>query len=376
MLLLCYYYNRGDKMSVSIRRKKLKNNKSGRTFSLYLDIYHKGGRREYEFLDLYLMKNDKIFNSEIMDFAKQIRSKREIEIISGKYNLIPKFKQKASFIKYFEKITTKKNDDVWRCTLKHLKDFSKGRDVSFEILDKKWVEDFRDYLVSKVSNNSGYVYFSKVIASLNLAVKDRILLTNPTDEIEKIDNKKDSVRFSYLSIEEIQTLIKIKCKNEDIKKAFIFSCFTGLRISDLKNLTWDQIIQKNGKYEIEYQQKKTGTHESLPLSDVAEKILLSKSKNIINFSNEKIFKIPTPRWANEILDHWGKAAGINKKIRFHTARRTFAMMQMNLKGVKEKTVQKLMGHKNFSTTEIYAKILDKTKRDAVDLMPKIDISNL
>ena len=73
---------------------------------------------------------------------------------------------------------------------------------------------------------------------------------------------------------------------------------------------------------------------------------------------------------NEVLSRWGKDAGIQKHITFHTARHTHATMMITL-GADIYTVSKLLGHTNIQTTQIYAKIVDESKSKAIALIPEI-----
>lgn len=86
---------------------------------------------------------------------------------------------------------------------------------------------------------------------------------------------------------------------------------------------------------------------------------------------DKVFpKLPNSATVNIAIRKWTKAAGINKHITFHCARHTFAVVMLN-NGTDIYTVSKLLGHRLIATTQVYAKIIDKTKQDAVANMPNI-----
>ncbi len=155
-------------------------------------------------------------------------------------------------------------------------------------------------------------------------------------------------------------------RNQEVKDAFLFSCFTGLRYSDVVNLTWDNI--SNDK--IEFKQRKTGGVEYLPISQTAKDILVNSqnSKNKSKF----IFDVPTKVGIFKHIKKWVKDAGIKKRVSFHTARHTFATMALT-QGVDLYTVSKLLGHKDISTTQVYAKIIDSKKDEAVNKLPILSI---
>ena len=112
---------------------------------------------------------------------------------------------------------------------------------------------------------------------------------------------------------------------------------------------------------LKFQQKKTGGMETLPISKQATDLMGERGE-----PTAKVF--PNLRYSayhNKHLYQWIGAAGITKNITFHCFRHTFATLQL-LKGTDLYTVSKLLGHKDIKTTQIYAKIVDKMKREAVN----------
>ena len=95
--------------------------------------------------------------------------------------------------------------------------------------------------------------------------------------------------------------------------------------------------------------------------------------NIINFPNKPVFDMPCRFHYNQILKSWTKNAGINKNLTSHIARHTFATLSLS-SGADLYTVSKLLGHKDIATTQIYAKIIDKKKEEAVDMLPALEVN--
>jgi len=178
--------------------------------------------------------------------------------------------------------------------------------------------------------------------------------------------KKPETKREYLTIQEVKKLYKTKCSNQEVKDAFIFSCFTGLRYSDVINLTWNNI--SNDK--IEFKQRKTGGVEYLPISQTAKDILVKRQKG--KNKSKLIFNVPTKVGIFKHIKNWVKDAGIKKRVSFHTARHTFATMTLT-QGVDLYTVSKLLGHKDISTTQVYAKIIDSKKDEAVHKLPHLNL---
>ena len=351
-------------MSVKVRKKKMK----GGQLSLYLDIYHKGSRK-YEFLRLYLTK-DKTANKEAMAIAESIAAKRQLEISFDSHGFTPKFKKNADFIEYLDKLPRLNGQPSYvRGTLKHLKIFTGGK-IKISQVNESWCEKFRDYLSGVVGPNSVRLYLFCINNALNRAIKDKIILTNPVRSIEMV-KKVESERV-YLTFEEVQQLTRAKFKDPEIKRAFLFACYTGLRYSDIKNLTWKQICLNGTRHKLEFRQQKTGSFEYFPLSETAFEILTNGQYNLIHLPETKVFNIPGNITFNRKLYRLGKAAGISKNLTSHVGRHTFATLMLT-QGVDIYTVSKLLGHKNLSTTQVYAKIIDQKKDEAVDMLPKIDV---
>lgn len=349
-------------MQVQLRKKKLLDG----TESLYLDIY-KDGKRSYEFLRLYIKRGNP-GNKETLILAEKHRSKRLIEINNNEYEQISGNKKRASFIKYFEKYEkTKPKWSNYSGALKHLKLFTSD-DILFKQINKSWLNDLSEYLSknSGLSKNSAFLYFRKIKEVLYKASREGFI---KADIIRQAKTpQKESVERGYLELKEIEKLVNTVSDKPEIKKAFLFSCFTGLRQCDVKNLQWKNIIDSK----IQIEQQKTKSKLVIPLSQTALNIL--DTGNIIHLPENKVFKLNNDRtMINRALARWFKKAEINKKAYYHLSRHTFATLNLT-SGNEIYTVSKLLGHKSLKTTEIYAKIIDEKKKQAVDNLPVLSIS--
>ncbi len=361
-------------MKVALRQRK-----KGDKISLYLDFYHKG-KRSYEYLNLYLFptpesgrltKAQKDHNKNNLDLAENIRAKKHLEIQGNVYGFANKSKLNASFLKYFEMLTIKRKDSTgnygnWDSTLKHLKKYIKN-DITFGEIDKNWLEDLKEYFETtktksdkKLSQNSKLSYFNKVKAALKQARKDGIIIINPAEEVEGI--KAEESQREFLTLEELRSVAKADCEIEILKTAFLFSCLTGLRWSDINKLLWSEVQHSNDfGYYIRFRQQKTKGAETLPISDEAREMLGEP-----DLPHERVFKgLKYSAWHNIKLQQWVMRGGVSKTITFHCARHTYATLQLSL-GTDIYTVSKLLGHKNISTTQIYTKIIDENKKVAAN----------
>lgn len=238
---------------------------------------------------------------------------------------------------------------------------NKQSSLKFADLNEKFCNDFKEYLLTTQSNksnkttlaqNTAVSYFNKLKAALKQAYKDGYLQTDLNARVETI--KPAETRRNYLTLEELNSLVKIECNNPLLKRAALFSALTGLRFSDIKNLVWGEIHHsvENG-YSIHFTQQKTKGVEVLPISEQAYG-LLGERKD----PTWQVFTgLTYSAYENKHLYQWIGAAGITKDITFHCFRHTFATLQLS-KGTDIYTVSKMLGQRELKTTQIYAKVID------------------
>jgi len=376
---------------VTLRKKKISKGRQ----SLYLDFYpaiphpKTGEPTRREFLGLYIFEKpktpiEKQHNTETLQIGESIRQKRENflnkpEIYSEyeKEQLRKKELGEQCFIEYFRKLANKRkasNHDNWVSALNYIEAFTNGK-LKFADLNEKFCNDFKEYLLTTKSNksskktlaqNSAVSYFNKLKAALKQAYKDGILQTDLNAKIEPI--KQVETQRNFLTIEELNKLVKTPCNNDLLKRAALFSALTGLRFSDIQKMVWGEIEYIEGQgYFLNFSQKKTKGFEVLPISEQAFKLLGERKE-----PTAKVFEgLKYSAYHNKHLFQWIGAAGITKNITFHCFRHTFATLQLS-HGTDIYTVSKMLGHRELKTTQIYAKIIDDTKRKAADKI-KLDI---
>jgi integrase len=378
-------------IKVTLRQKPISGNRQ----SLYLDFYpaifneRQGKETRRQFLNLYIFdksKNpiDKQHNKETLQLAEQIRQKRENylnkpEIYTGFEKELLKNKERGekNFVEYFKSLADSRkasNHDNWVSAYNYLVAFTKGS-LKFADLNEKFCNDFKEYLLTTKSNksskvtlaqNSAVSYFNKVKATLKQAFKDGYLTNDLNARIEPI--KQAETQRNFLTIEELNSLVKTECTNPLMKRAAIFSALTGLRFSDIKKLVWGEVeyIEGNG-YFIQFKQQKTKGVEMMPISEQAYSLMGERKE-----PSDQVFEgLTYSAYENKHLAKWIGLAGITKEITFHCFRHTFATLQLS-KGTDIYTVSKMLGHRELKTTQLYAKIIDQTKREAADKI-KLDL---
>jgi integrase len=207
-------------------------------------------------------------------------------------------------------------------------------------------------------------------AALNTAIQAGEIETNPINRIESSDKFKPTEKVrEYLTIEELQKFIDTPCKDQTVKRAFLFACYCGLRRSDILNLTWKDITREGKITYVTVRMEKTEDIVRIPLPEQALLWLPKKPKRAT--SNSKVFAGLTSSRIEGSMHQWTKSVGLtNKNVTFHTSRHSFATMMLTL-GVDIYTVSKLLGHKSVQTTQIYAKIVNKKKESAVSLIDEL-----
>lgn len=377
------------KEPVKLRRRERKDG----NISLYLDIYQKGMRKN-EFLNLYLIPEktteDRQRNRQTLAVAERVKSQRIIALQDhglDNWNTI-----KRSSMPLEEWLNAYDNEDVplsksafinrkkahkWMTA--YLNKINR-QNIKLEDITKDFCRSFICFLRTaesdaphkrnnkKLAQSAIHSYQATISAALNKAEREGIIQRNPFLLLESVDKvaKKDRER-EFLTTEELKILMDTPIDHECMKNAFIFACFTGLRISDILKLTWSDI--KDGENNVRYvrtQMEKTKEWVTVPLSQEALKWLPEQGTSELVFDN-----LPQSRnTRNKSIKNWIKDSKIGKHITFHCSRHTFATLMLSLGGDLY-TTSKLLGHKNISTTEIYAKVIDQKKIDTVNLVDSL-----
>jgi len=165
-------------MSVTLRTRTLKSG----NVQFYLDIYHVGKRRTETIFTVN--PSDKGLFKEKGRLAEEIAKKRDLEISSKPYGIVPSYQKKANFIGLCESIAIEKptGEKAWFNMIKHLKEFCKGS-WPIAAVTESWLEEVKEYLLKQVSRNTAHTYFSKVKAAVNRAYKKGIISYNPSDKV-------------------------------------------------------------------------------------------------------------------------------------------------------------------------------------------------
>ena len=388
------------KEPVKVWLKRLRNGNK----AIYLRRYisNTGGKGyQYESLGMYLVPEvdaaTKNQNKNTLLAVEAIKAQRIIDAANGKASIKKADRTKKTLLvdwmQHYAEIKaklgqSKSNAVTINNVLLHLIKY-KGDKITMAQVDKNFCEGFVLYLANGttigtskpkkigehkeklIAPSTARLYFNTFVTALNEAVRDGVIDKNPTSQLKKEEKKplkRGGNDRGYLEIEEVKKLMETPCNDEQTKMAFLFACFCGLRLSDIKDLKWQDIkYNADGGAIVSKIQVKTRQSIIVPLSANALEWLPDRGKAK---GKDAVFDLPSHFSINRSVKKWAKDAQIEKNVTFHLSRHTFATTLLTL-GADIYTTSKLLGHQNLRTTQIYAEVVSKKKVEAVSLMDNV-----
>ena len=363
-------------MKVSIKKRK-----GVKQTALYLVITGNGLRKRETISSLWLYnlpstKEERLHNKDMLFKAEIFASKKREELLNKSLGL-PSPKLQLSLVEYVDKFIESEEEASGnikskpRSLLKYLKRFDKSYtlgDISEQLL-----ENLKTYLRKRAFKkdgnllgvNSASSYFDFFKRCVHQAHRDGFILRDPALNVKSIPTK--TTKKEYLEINELQIVINdISWKKSLVKRAFIFSCYTGIRFVDVKSLDWDQIKKSNDDgYYIDFTHKKTDEFERLYIAQHVYDLI-----NEMKSPGSKLVFEGMIAHHKDCISEWVRSLGIDKHITYHCSRHTNATLLLS-NGADIYTVSKTLGHKDVRTTEIYANLLDENLRKAASLIPNL-----
>lgn len=350
-------------MSVKLRTKNLAKGVK----RYYLDIYH-NKERSYQFLDIKIAPGD-VKRNEKKRLAENIRANKELEIISLGTSYQPEHLKDLNFTVFADNfILNYKYKDI-RIVANAVTKFREATDdkkLKISQLTPSVMETYKSYLIHEagLSGETAHNYFTRFKKVLRNAKIKGYIKSMPTDDIRFINpNKEDKLSKDVLIAEELQLLANAHCGNNDVKRAFLFCCYTSLGMAEIRKLKWKNI--KNNR--LETKREKTGGLINNRLNTVAiELIGERKSKEDYVFN----LQIISDNAVNKNLRYWVNRTQIDKHLTFYCARHTFACLLL-MNGANLKTVADAMGHSSTKSTLKYLNHVQKLQDNAIDNLPSI-----
>lgn len=281
--------------------------------------------------------------------------------------LIPMHRFCCNFMEFFEAYLQRNKRYGNRhldCCLKHFKTFVKNNFISPIDITEEFCLCFRKYLLDHLNGESPASYFARFKHVMRAATKQGYFRVNPCQDIPTKVNK-NKRRKNHLEVEEYLQLLYTPFQNEEVRDAFIFCCYTGLRWCDIRAFTADFI-----RNEFTIVQIKTGVEHYISLHSIAKSIL---DKRILRQNLKKnkkcLFDLPTADGANKLLKEWCGHAGILKHITWNCARLSFSILLQDAR-VDTATVALLLGHTSTRyVNEVYKRYRPKNLEAAIAKLP-------
>lgn len=347
--------------------------------------------RKKESLNLYLIAKprtpiEKQNNDETLELAKKIRFEREQQMKEDRAGYRLKSNKKINIFDFMQSYYdgyTKGDKRMIKAAIKRFKDFIAieypiyKNSIAPEQLNKDMMLKFVEYLQSISKGEGALTHYKRFKKIVKYGVDHDIIRKNPCNGVVCKGDENALVK-DVLSLEEMELLQNTKYdqQNPNVRRAFIFCLYTGIRFCDVKDLMYNDVDYSNRL--LTFNQKKTQGHSSkswvtIPLNDgllslIGDQPTNKKREKI----NTLIFNLPSQSMCLRSLRYWVKLAGIDKHITWHCARHSFAVNILN-NGANIKTVASLLGHSGLQHTEKYTRAVDSLKQAAIDSLPQIKI---
>jgi len=252
-------------------------------------------------------------------------------------------------------------------------------------LNFPFIKDFEFFLKSyqpvdhqrKMSHNTAMKHLQRLRKMVTMAYHHEWI---PRDPFVRFKSTFQNKRREFLTQEELESIENFQSSINRlivVKDIFLFSCYTGLSYIDITKLTMDHVkMDFDGNQWIETERQKTKVALKIPLLNQSRIILKKYQNHPKTVSDQKLL----PHYSNQKLNSYLKEiadfCGITKRLTFHVARHTFATTITLTNGVPIETVSKLLGHTKLTTTQIYARVVDKkVKEDMALLNTKLNTSS-
>lgn len=366
--------------------------------SLYLEFYfgkvevtsrsgttYQKNERRNEILGLYLWQAprtplERQQNKETLEIAKRIRFERGQDLLERTEGYRLKKNKDVNLHDWYEAFVnsyTKTDKNKLRRAHELLREYlmscgcaSLSVMMRPEQLTKEIVSGFTEFLLAKFNGETPHTLYSRFKKVIKAAVESDVIRKNPCMGVSiKID--KNKLTKDVLSIDEIKVLLStfVERENPNIRRAFTFCLYTGLRWCDVKDLTYGNV--DFGNRILRFEQSKTKGHSSasgvvIPLNDGLLKLIGKGDRD------ERIFPLPSHTMCLKALRRWVKRAGIDKHVTWHCARHSFATNILS-QGANIKTVASLLGHSDLRHTEKYTRAVDSLKEAAINSLPELEL---
>lgn len=397
------YYTEGK--NAGKRKVEIKHNRRKEVLKLYL--YAKPRTPE-----------ERTHNKNTLTKAQQIRNEREQELLSGTMGYAP-VRSSDNLIPCFEDYLatyTKKDFRNIKLAINRFKDFLRSNypacvipktDKECERIREEWgrqhagingkheinpnefyifhlnprqftegmVKEFVSYLQEHSTGSGAATAFERFKKIVRNVAKAGYLPSNPCEDI--VCKRNECFSKEILSDDEIRALQRTHMhgENPNIRRAFLFTLYTGVRWCDVKELRFSNVDYQNRTLKFEQAKTKGRSSRSVVEMPIVESVLqhlIGRPEEQGKTSDDLIFSLPSHTMCLKSLRRWCKKAGIEKHITWHCGRHSFATNLLE-KGANVKVVADLLGHSGLEYVERYVHAIDESKKRALNSLPELEI---
>lgn len=272
-----------------------------------------------------------------------------------------------------------------RYLLEFIKKEYKTSDVYLENLNYQFIIGFenflRSYVCSKslrtIGNNTTIKHIKRLRKMMNMAIALEWIHKDPFIKFKAKLEKKEREFLTQHELELLEEYESTIVRLDLVKDLFLFSCYTGIAYIDIMQLTYENILKGiDGNLWIDITRVKTKTSVRLPLLETPKNIVLKYKTDLRAQSINKVFPKISNQKLNSYLKEIADLCGIKKNLTFHMARHTFATTVTLTNGVPIESVSKMLGHTKLTTTQIYARVIErKVSDDMNQLRSVLDAKN-
>ena len=368
--------------TVHLRNRLNKNGTTTYYFEYYNPVTKKRPKVSSGYsVDLKTLKT-KAAKDKHKRLLESMLAAKKLELVNSKFgNILESDKLNENFIDFYKDFLSnyKKTDiRMFQYTLKKLILFNNNKEtLSFKSITESFCRDFADFLKNKagLTGETPNNYFRRFKRLLKEACKEEnnYLQKDPSANVTIKVNYSNLIK-EVLTFEEIGLLYNTPCGNDEIKKAFIFACFTGIGIAEARIINKSNFKESENGIYLNIIRQKT-RHNDVP-NNISIKLNHNALKVIGDFNhyNEGIFDLKNPKTnrfysdqnIRNVIIRWVKRAGIKKHITFYCARHSYGVMLAQT-GANQFSVKKLMGHsKRSKHTDRYINYLEDYKDQTID----------
>jgi integrase/recombinase XerD len=325
-------------------------------------------------------------NKEILALAMKIRETKQREMVElGTGFALIKDMRTTNYLEFMQDYLdsyTKRDKGMIKMALNRFKDFLKDtpeynrfcENLPPNRIDKDMMMYFAEYLQSRSKGEGAKSVWQRFKKMINYALDHKILTENPCKGVT-VNVDDGALVKDVLTADEFEKLVSTHYtfESDEIRKAAIFSYYSGLRWCDVSAITFSAIDYQRHTFTIDQAKTRGHSNKSIVTNPIPLEVLgmIGKPKTD-HPETELVFNLPSYNAAETALQRWVKKAGIDKHITWHCLRHSVAT-ELLRQGANIKVVAEYLGHSKLNFVNKYIRALAEDKTKAVKTLPKLKL---